>query len=132
MYGAESEIIMANWKDNSSSYNGKQLQAIVRVSDTEIVEASLYYSPEYTESKNQWGVTTRQGTGTYRIVLNACAMRQDGDFYSGGLGKSCTMATGFKRRTLKDLQKIADNLDDAGLIAASQGDTAPTLIVGAK
>lgn len=121
---------MTNWKDNSSNYNGKQLRAIVRVSETEIVEAQLYYSPEYTEHKNQWGVTTRQGTGTYRIVLNAGAMKQDGDFYSGGLGKSYEMAGGFKRRTLKDLQKIADNLDDAGLIAASQGDYKPTLIIG--
>lgn len=123
---------MANWQDNSSNFNGKQLRAIVRVSDTEIVEANLYYSREYTEHKNQWGVTTRQGTGTSRIVLNAGAMRKDGDFYSGGLGKSYTVAEGFKRRTLKDLQKIADKLDDAGLIAASQGDTAPTLIIGGR
>ena len=121
---------MTNWKDNSSNYNGKQLRAIVRVSDDDIVEAQLYYSPEYTEHKNQWGVTTRQGTGTHRIVLNAGAMRKSGDFYSGGLGKSYTMAGGFKRRTLKDLQKIADKLDDAGLIAASEGDYSPTLIIG--
>ena len=123
---------MANWKDNSSSYNGKQLQAIVRVSDTEIVEAMLYYLPEYTEHKNKWGVTTREGTGTHRIVLNAGAMKQDGDFYSGGLGKSYTVAEGFKRRTLKELQKVADKLGDAELIAASEGDYSPTLIVGAN
>ena len=123
---------MANWKDNSSNYNGKQLRAIVRVSDTEIVEASLYYIREYTERRNEWGVTMKDATGTYRIVLNAGAMRKSGDFYAGGLGKSYAMAGGFKRRTLKDLQKIADNLDDAGLIAASQGDYSPTLIVGTK
>ena len=123
---------MTDWKDYSSNYNGKTLRAIVRVSDTEIVEAQLYYSPEYTERKNQWGVTTKEGTGTYKIVLNAGAMRKDGDFYSGGLGKSYTMAGGFKRRTLKDLNIIAGKLGDAELIAASQGDTSPTLIVGAK
>ena len=123
---------MANWRDNSSNYNGKQLQAIVRVSDTEIVEASLWYNREYTERKNEYGVTMRDLTGTYEIILNCSAMRKSGDFYSGGLGKSYKMAGGFKRRTLKDLQKIAANLDDAGLIAAGQGDTAPTLIVGGK
>ncbi len=123
---------MTNWQDNSSNYNGKQLRSIVRVSDTEIVEANLYYSPEYTEHKNKCGVTIKQGTGTYRIVLNAGAMKQDGDFYSGGLGKSYTMAGGFKRRTLKDLEKIAAKLGDAGLIAASQGDTSPTLIIGGR
>ena len=121
---------MTNWKDNSSNYNGKQLRAIVRVSDDEIVEAQLYYSPEYTEHKNQWGVTTRQGTGTHRIVLNAGAMRKSGDFYSGGLGKSYTMAEGFKRRTIKDLNIIAGKLGDAELIAASEGDYSPTLIIG--
>ena len=123
---------MANWINNSSNYNGKQLRAIVRVSETEIVEASLYYIREYTERTNQWGVTVKEATDTYRIVLNSGAMRKSGDFYSGGLGKSYTMAGGFKRRTLKDLQKIADILDDTGLIAASQGDYSPTLIVGSK
>lgn len=121
---------MTNWQDNSSNSNGKQLRAIVRVSDTEIVEAQLYYSPEYTEHKNQWGVTTRDGTGTYRIVLSAGAMRKDGDFYSGGLGKSYTMATGFKRRALKDLNIAAGKLGDAELITASEGDYLPTLIIG--
>lgn len=123
---------MADFKDNSSSFNGKMLKAIVRVSDTEIVEASLYYSREYTEHKNQWGVTMRDATGTHRIVLNCSAMRKDGDFYSGGLGKSYTMAGGFKRQTIKDLNIIAGKLDDAGLIAASEGDYSPTLIVGDK
>ena len=115
---------MTNWKDKSSNYNGKILRAIVRVSDAEIVEAQLYYLPEYTEHKNQWGVTTREGTGTYRVVLNAGAMKQDGDFYCGGPGKSYTVAEGFKRRTLKELQKVADKLGDAELIAASEGEEA--------
>lgn len=121
---------MTNWKDNSSNYNGKQLRAIVRVSDTEIVEANLYYSREYTERRNDWGVTMKDATGTHRIILNCSAMRKSGDFYSGGLGKSYEMAGGFKRMTLKDLQKAAERLDDASLIAASEGDYKPTLIVG--
>lgn len=122
---------MANWKDNSSSFNGKMLKAIVRVSNDEIVEASLYYSREYTERKNEWGVTMRDLTGTHKIILNASAMRRAGDaMFSGGLGKSYAVKGGFKRRTLKDLQAIADKLDDAGLIAASEGDSEPTLIFG--
>lgn len=123
---------MAEWKDNSSNFNGKTLRAIVRLSDTEIVEASLYYSGEYTEHKNQWGVTTRESTGTYRIVLNASAMRSDGAFYSGGLGHSYTVGTGYKRRTIKDLNIIASTLSDEMLIGASRKDFEPTLIVGRK
>lgn len=118
------------FKDVSSSYNGKMLRTIVRVSDDEIVEAQLYYSPEYTERKNQWGVTMRDATGTHRIILNSGAMRRDGSAFSGGLGKSVEMAKGFKRKTLKDLQKIADLLDEATLIAVSEGDYSPTLITG--
>lgn len=121
---------MTEFKDNSSSFSGKMLKAIVRVSDTEIVEASLYYSREYTERKNEWGVTMRDLTGTHKIILNASCMRQDGAFYSGGLGKNYEMVGGFKRQTLKDLQKIAEKLDDAGLIAAAQGDSQPTLLFG--
>ena len=124
---------MANWKDNSSNYNGKSLCAIVRISEDEIVEAQLYYTVEYTEHKNQWGVTVRDWTGTHKILLNCSAMRRSGindAFFTGGLGKSYEMAGGFKRKTLKDLQKIAENLDDAALIAASEGDYAPTLITG--
>lgn len=121
---------MANFKDNSSNYNGKMLKAIVKVSDTQIVEASLYYTREYTERVNQWGVKMRDGTGTYNITLNAGAMRKSGDFYTGGLGKSYALQGGFKRRTLKDLQGVADTLTDAGLIAASEGDYTPTLILG--
>ncbi len=108
------------------------LRAIVRVSDTEIVEANLYYSRDYTETKNQWGVTTRDSTGTHRIILNCSAMRQSGDFYSGGLGKSYVVATGIKRKTIKDLNIIAGKFGDAELIAASEGDYSPTLIVGVK
>lgn len=124
---------MANFKDYSSSFNGKMLRAIVRVGDDEIVEANLYYSPEYTTRKNEWGVTMKDATGTHRIILNCSAMRRsgiDGAFFSGGLGKSYEMAGGFKRKTLKDLQKIAEKLDDATLIAASEGDYSPTLIIG--
>lgn len=121
---------MAIWKDNSSSYSGKMLKAVIRVSDTQIVDASLYYSPEYTERKNDWGVTMRDATGTHRIILNTSAMRQDGDFYSGGLGKSYTVKGGFKRKTMKDLQSFAATLTDEQLITASKGDTSPTLLFG--
>ena len=121
---------MTTWKDNSSNYNGKMLKTVVRISDTEIVEANLYYSPEYTEEKNQWGVVTRKGTGTQRIVLNASAMRKDGAFYSGGLGHSYTMGTGYKRKTLKALEEIASTLSDEILVSASRKDFEPTLIVG--
>jgi hypothetical protein len=124
---------MTTWKDTSSNYNGKNLRAIVRVGDDQIVEANLYYSSEYVERKNEWGVTMRDATGTHRIILNCSAMRRsgnDGAFFSGGLGKSYEMAGGFKRQTLKDLQKIAEKLDDAALIAASEGDYSPTLIIG--
>lgn len=121
---------MAIWKDNSSNYHGKMLRAIVRISDTEIVKSSLYYSPDYTERKNQWGVTIRESTGTQRIILNCSAMRQDGGCYTGGLGKSYEMARGYKRKALKDLNIQAGKLGDAELIAASDGDYKPTLIVG--
>lgn len=123
---------MTIWKDTSDNYRGKNLRAIVRISDTEIVEANLYYLPEYTETKNSWGVTMRNATGTHRIILNASAMKSDGAFYSGGLGKSYEMAKGFKRRTIKDLNIIAGKLGDAELVAASEGDYSPTLIVGTK
>lgn len=121
---------MINWKDNSSSYNGKMLRAIIRLSDTEIVEAGLYYSREFTETKNSWGVTVRETTGTHRVVLNASAMKQDGVFYSGGLGHSYTMTTGHKRMTMKGLRDVAESLDEPTLIGASRKDFEPTLIVG--
>ena len=125
---------MINWKDSSSNYNGKMLQAVIRTGDDDIVEASLYYSREYTERKNEWGVTIKEATGTHRIILNTSAMHRSGEgsFFSGGLGKSYEMAKGFKRMTLKDLQKAAERLKEASLIAASEGDYSPTLIVGAK
>lgn len=106
------------------------LRAIVRINDDEIVEASLYYSPEYTEQKNEWGVKYRTATGTYRIVLNCSAMRRSGSAFAGGLGKSYEMAKGFKRRALKDLTVIAEKLRDTELVAVSEGDYAPTRIVG--
>jgi len=122
------------WKDNSSNFNGKMLRAVIRTGDNDIVEASLYYTREYTERKNEWGVTIKDTTGTHRIILNCSAMRRSSDssFFSGGLGKSYEMAKGFKRMTLKDLQKVAERLEEASLIAASEGDYSPTLIVGAK
>lgn len=123
---------MALWTDKSTNWDGKQLKAVVRIDENHIVEATLYYSREYEEVKNSYGVTMREPTGTYRIVLNASAMRKDGDFYSGGLGKTYELAKGFKRRTIKELNIVAGRFGDAELIAASQGDTAPTLIVGGR
>ena len=120
------------FQDTSSNYNSKNLKAVVKIDDDNIVTADLYYNNEYIERKNSYGVTMRDLTGTYAIVLNCSAMRRDGTFFVGGLGKSQEMAKGFKRRTLKDLQKIADELDDAGIVAAAQGDSKPTLIVGGK
>lgn len=119
---------MTTWKDNSSSFNGKMLKTIVKLSDTEIVEASLYYSSEYEEYKNSYGVTERRPTGTNRIVLNASAMRKSGEFYVGGLGHSYTMSTGHKRKTLKDLEKVAAALTESTLEGASRKDFEPTLV----
>lgn len=106
------------------------LRTIIRVSETEIVEANLYYSPEYVERKNKWGVTMKDATGTQRVVLNASAMKSDGLAYSGGLGRSYEMSTGHKRKTMKELEKIAAQLSDESIIAASKMDSKPTLIVG--
>lgn len=121
---------MATFKDTSTNYNGKSLRAVVRLNDTQIVEASLYYSPEYEEYKNPYGVRERRSTGTERIVLNASAMKKSGEFYSGGLGHSYTMAVGYKRKTLKALEQIAETLNDAMLESASRHDFEPTLIIG--
>ena len=125
---------MSEWKDISTNFNGKMLRKVVHVSDTEIVEASLYYTHEAEDYTNQYGAKERRILDTHCVVFNASFMRASSvsGMFSGGPGKSYEMTKGNKRQTIKGLWDIANKLDDATIIASAQGDAEPTLIVGRK
>lgn len=120
-----------NWTNNSSSYNGKMLRAIIAISDNEIVEANLYYTPEYEQKTNDYGVKWNEPTGLYSLVLNSGRMRRSGTAFAGGLGRTTVISKLHKRQTLKALEKVAAELSADGIIAAA-GEAKPTLIVGNK
>lgn len=105
------------FKDNSSSYNGKSLKAIVRDDDTHIIEVNIYYRTVVKYEKNSWGVSVPQYTGTFEPVVNLTKMRLEGAFATGGLGDTYIAGVPVKRKTIKGLQTIADRLDEATILA---------------
>lgn len=119
------------FKDVSSYYNGKMLRSIVRVSDSEIIEVSLYFSDEYKQVVNKWGVKMREPLGTKVMRMNVSPMKSDGLVYTGGLGKTYDIKGGFKRQSIKELNVYAGTLTDETIIAMADGVKAePTLLVG--
>lgn len=119
------------FKNVSSYYNGKMLRSIIRVSDTKVIEVSLYFSDEYKQVVNQWGVKMREPLGTKVMRMNVSPMVADGIAYSGGLGKTYDLKGGFKRQSIKELNIYAATLTDESIIAIASGVKAePSLIVG--
>jgi hypothetical protein len=106
------------WQDASTNYNGKMLKTTIRLDEKNILEVSLYYSTEYEQIKNTYGVAYNKPTGFETARLNVTKMIQrNPGMYSGGLGKTTTVSQPVKRKTIKMLQDIAEKLTELDIKA---------------
>lgn len=119
-----------NFKDISSNYNGKMIRADEHLNDTEVLEVSLYFSNEVKIVKNSYGVKYPEPTGFKVMKMNVTKMKKDGVFYTGGLGKTVVVKTGFKRQSLKALQDYASTLTVADVkVVGLPQTTEPSLVI---
>ena len=67
---------------------------------------------EHVERKtNEYGCSYPVYTGTYDIVLNYnTSLHENNILITEGLGKDVTLATGYTRKTVKELQAITEKL----------------------
>jgi hypothetical protein len=118
------------WQDVSTNYNGKMLKTVIKLDEKNILEVSLYYSTEYEQIKNTYGVEYKKPTGFETARLHVTKMRQSGPgMYSGGLGKTTTVSQPVKRKTIKMLQDIAEKLTESDIKANNVDQTTESSLV---
>lgn len=118
------------WQDRSTNFNGKMLKTVIKIDDSNILDVSLYYSPEVKEVTNSFGVTYNEHTGFETARLNVTKMRDCGNgMYSGGMGKTTVVSQPVKRKTIKTLQDIAEKLTELDIKANNVDQTTEASLI---
>ena len=98
------------FKDISSNYMGKMLTARVDIDTDTIADVQVFYREYRERITNEWGVTYPKYTGLSQPAVHIVKMKRDGMAFTGGLGAYAIMGEPRKRKTIKALWGIAENL----------------------
>ena len=96
------------WKE----YKLEKLQ-LIEGTENKYNNFRLGYREHKEIKNNEWGCSYPVYTGTYDIVLNYnTSLHENGMLITDGLGKNVIIETGLTRKSVKDLQKATEKLND--------------------